>query len=47
MASGIPIEYKSFLNRSIWPINETLTGTSTPSHRGPENDGNAGVLHTS
>ena len=26
MVSSIPIEYK-FLNRSIWPIEETLTGT--------------------
>ena len=37
-----PIEYKSFLNRSIRPIDGTLTGKS-----GSGSNGNDGVLYTS
>ena len=29
---------------SIWPINRTLSGVTTPSQNGPESDGNKGVL---
>ena len=46
MASSIPIKYKSFLNRSIWPIYETLTGTTTSGQSGPGSNGNEGVFHT-
>ena len=30
---------------SIWPINWTLTGATTPEKSGPVSDGNEGVLH--
>ena len=33
------------LNRSIWPIDGTLTGTTTPSQSGTRNNGNERVLH--
>ena len=46
MISCIPIEYKSFFNKSIWPIDETLTGTTTPGQGGPGSNGNKEVLHT-
>ena len=29
---------------SIWPINRTLSGVTTPGQSGPESDGNKGVL---
>ena len=32
-------------NSSIWPINRTLSGTTTPSQSGPGSDGNEGVHH--
>ena len=32
------------LNSSIWRIDRTLSGATTPSHSGPETDGNEGVL---
>ena len=38
-----PIKYKSFLNRSIWHTDETLT---TPGQSGSENKGNEWTLHT-
>ena len=41
-----PIEYKYILNRFIWPIDRTLTGTTTPEQRGPWSNGSKGVLHT-
>ena len=28
---NIPIKYEWFLNRSLWPIDGTLTGSTTPS----------------
>ena len=34
-----------WLNISIWPIDETLKGTTTPGQSGPENNGNEGVFH--
>ena len=40
MASSILIEYESFLNRSIWPIDGTLTD-------GSEGNGNEGVTQYS
>ena len=30
---------------SIWPINKALPGATVPDQRGPESDGNEGVLH--
>ena len=34
METSIPIIYKYFLNRHIWTINETLTGTTNLSQSG-------------
>ena len=31
-------------NSSIWPIDRTLSGATTPGQSGPESDGNEGVL---
>ena len=45
MPSSIPIEYELFLNKSIQPIDGTLTDTSTPDQNGPGNNGNEEVLH--
>ena len=30
---------------SIWPIDRTLSGATTPGQSGPGSDGNEGVLH--
>ena len=30
---------------SIWPIDRTLSGATTPGHNEPESDGNDGVRH--
>ena len=35
----------SISNVSIWPIDETLSGTTTPGQSVPENNGNERVLH--
>ena len=32
-------------NSSIWPIDRTLIGATTPGQSGPGNDGNEGVLY--
>ena len=40
-----PIWYKQFLNRSIWPINRTQTGTTTLDHSEPGSNDNEGILH--
>ena len=32
-------------NTSIWPMDRTLSGVTTPSQSGPESIGNEGVLH--
>ena len=32
-------------NSSIWPIDETLSGATTPGQSGPESYGNEGTLH--
>ena len=32
-------------NSSIWPIDRTLSGATTPGLNGSGNDGNKGVLH--
>ena len=37
-------KYSKWLNSSIWPIDGTLTGITTPS--GPESNDNEGWLHT-
>ena len=34
-------------NSSIWPIDMTQSGATTPGHSGPGNGGNEGVLHIS
>ena len=47
MTLSVPIEYESFLNRSIFPIDWTLTGTTTSGQRGLENNPNESVLHIS
>ena len=41
------IEYKWFLNRSIWPIDRKLTWISTLGQSGPGSNGNKSVLHIS
>ena len=33
-------------SRSIWPLDGTLTSTTTVGHSEPESHGNEGVLHT-
>ena len=35
----------SLTDSSIWPIDMTLSGTTTPGQSGPESNGNEGVLH--
>ena len=45
MKSSISIEYKKFLNWSIWPIDRNLTGTTTLSQSGPGSNGKDGALH--
>ena len=30
MVSSIPIQYKKISNRHMWPMEETLTGTTSP-----------------
>ena len=32
-------------NNSIWPIDRTLSGATTPGQRGPGSNGNEGLLH--
>ena len=45
-ASGSPsLWLAKWLNSSMWPINGTLTGTTTPGQSEPESNGNEGVLH--
>ena len=34
------------MNKSIWPIDGTLTDTTTPDQSGPGRNGNKGVFHT-
>ena len=38
--------YRKLLNISIWPIDGTQTGITTPDQSGPESNDNEGVLHT-
>ena len=41
-----PIQFnKSSQFSSIWPIDRTLSGATTPGQSGPGSDGNKGVLH--
>ena len=40
------IEYEWFSIRSIWPIDATLTGTTTRGQSGPGSNDHAGVLYT-
>ena len=35
------------IESSIWPIDEILTGITTPDQSGPESNGNKEVLHIS
>ena len=46
MASGISIKYEQFSNKSIWPIDGTLTGTTTLSQSAPGSNDNEMVLYT-
>ena len=41
----ISFNHKSFLNRFIWPLNETLTGTITPVQSKSGSDSNEQILH--
>ena len=41
-----PIEYELFLNISIWSIDGTPTGTTTPGPSRPGDNNNEGVLYT-
>ena len=41
-----PIKYDKFLNRSIWPIDNTQTGTTNSGQKRCGSNGNEGVLHT-
>ena len=41
-----PIKYKWFLNRSIWPIDRILIGTTIPCQSKPGSNGNEGAVHT-
>ena len=34
-----------WLNSSIWPLDGTLTSSTTPGESGPESNGNKGVLY--
>ena len=45
MVSSIPIEYEYFLNRSIWPVDGTLKGSTNPGEGEPTSKSNEGVLH--
>ena len=40
------VKYKKFSNRSIRPIDGTLTDTIIPGQSEPESNGSGGVLHT-
>ena len=42
-----PIEYDSFLNRSTWPIDRIITGTTTLAKSGPVNNAMKSTLHFS
>ena len=38
-------KFSEWLNLSIWPIDNTLTGTTTPGQSGPGSYDNKKVLH--
>ena len=40
------IKYEQFLNKSIWTLNEVITGTTTPGQGEPGSNGNENVLYT-
>ena len=42
----IPIKYKLFLSRPIWPIGGILAGSTTLDQSEPGSNGNEDVLHT-
>ena len=46
MASNILIKYEEFLNSSIWPIDVTLTSTTTQTLSRQGNNENEGILQT-
>ena len=43
LTSAIFLRTVKWLNSSIWPIDETLSGTITPSQSGPRSNGDEGV----
>ena len=43
----ICLDIVKWLNRSIWPIDGSLTGTTTPDRSGLGSNGNKGVLYIS
>ena len=47
LVSSIPVENELFSNRSILPINGTLTDTTTPGQSGSRGNGNEGVQQVS
>ena len=40
-------KYSKWLNSAIWPIDRTLTGTTTPGQSGPASKVNERVFHIS
>ena len=46
MVSSIPIEYEQSLNRTISPIDKTLTGTTTSDQSGSGSNGNEELFYT-
>ena len=46
MPSSIPIEYKQFSNRFIWPSDVTLKGTTISSKKELGSNDNEGIFHT-
>ena len=40
IVTSIPIKYQKFPNRSIWAIDEKITGITTPSQWGPRSNSN-------
>ena len=46
MTSSMSIEYEYVLDRHIWLLDETLTGTTIPDQSGSGSTDNEEVLHT-
>ena len=47
MVSIIPILCQKIMNRLIWPLDRTVTGTTTPGQKGTGSNGNEEVLYIS